>query len=399
MTTFACKTRYNQFMNQRKYKICYCAPALYSAGGVERVVSFKASYFAEVYNYDVTIIVTEGKGRECFFPLSDKVKVVNLNLGFEELWKASFIKKVFLYLTKQFKYRRMLKSELMRIRPDFTISVLRREINFINDIKDGSKKIGELHTSRQNNRNFKDNEINFVKAIFAKYWNKSLIHHLRKLDKFVVLTNEDRDSWTELDNVISIPNPVSFKVEKTSDLTVKRVLSVGRYDYVKGFDRLLKAWAIVTKEKPDWTLAIYGDGDNSSYVKLRDELGIDASKCQLHGVTSNIQEEYRASSIYVLTSRFEGLSMAMLEAISCGLPLIAFACPCGPRDVVEDGVNGYLVENGNVEKLAERLIAVMQSPERLQQMGMAAQEKSKQYQIENLALKWKQLFENICSTS
>jgi glycosyltransferase involved in cell wall biosynthesis len=166
---------------------------------------------------------------------------------------------------------------------------------------------------------------------------------------------------------------------------------------VKGFDRLLKAWAIVEKQQPDWTLAIYGDGDNSSYVKLRDELCIDASRCQLHGATSNIQEEYRASSIYVLTSRFEGLSMAMLEAISCGLPLVAFACPCGPRDVVEDGVNGFLVENGDVEKLAERMIEVMQSPERLRQMGKAAQEKSKEYQIEKLALRWKQLFENICN--
>ena len=285
----------------------------------------------------------------------------------------------------------------MEIRPDITISLLRREINFINEIKDGSIKIGELHTSRQNNRNFKDNEINFIKAIFAKYWNSSLLHHLRKLDKFVVLTNEDRESWKELDNVVSIPNPVSFKVERPSDLTAKRVLAVGRYDYVKGFDRLLRVWAIVEKKVPDWTLAIYGDGDHSSYEKLRDDLGIDASRCQLHGATSNIQEEYRASSIYVLTSRFEGLSMAMLEAISCGLPLVAFACPCGPRDVVEDGVNGYLVDNGNVEKMAERLVAVMQSPEKLRQMGKAAQEKSKQYQMEYLAPKWRQLFESIYS--
>ena len=90
--------------------------------------------------------------------------------------------------------------------------------------------------------------------------------------------------------------------------------------------------------------------------------------------------------------------MAMLEAISCGLPLVAFACPCGPRDVVEDGVNGYLVDNGNVEKMAERLVAVMQSPEKLRQMGKAAQEKSKQYQMEYLAPKWKQLFESLSNT-
>lgn len=385
-------------MEQKPLKIVYITPALYLAGGIERTLTLKANYFAEQFGYDITILLTDGVGKPYFYPISPKIKVVNLDLGFEELWNCSFIRRVYLYLKKQRVYKRRLRSQLMEIRPDITISLLRREINFINEIKDGSKKIGELHTSRQNNRNFKDNEINFFKAIFAKYWNLSLIYHLRKLDKFVVLTNEDKDSWTELDNVVAIPNPVSFKVDKPSELTAKRVLAVGRYDYVKGFDRLLKAWAIVTKKVPDWTLAIYGDGDNSSYIKLRDELGIDASRCQLHGVTQNIQDEYRSSSIYVLTSRYEGLSMAMLEAISCGLPLVAFSCPCGPRDVVEDGVNGYLVENGNIEMLAERLIALMDSPQILRQMGREAQEKSRLYQMEHLAIRWKNLFESICKT-
>ena len=385
-------------MEQKPLKIVYITPALYLAGGIERTLTLKANYFAEQFGYDITILLTDGVGKPYFYPISPKIKVVNLDLGFEELWNCSFIRRVYLYLKKQRVYKRRLRSQLMEIRPDITISLLRREINFINEIKDGSKKIGELHTSRQNNRNFKDNEINFFKAIFAKYWNLSLIYHLRKLDKFVVLTNEDKDSWIELDNVVAIPNPVSFKVDKPSELTAKRVLAVGRYDYVKGFDRLLKAWAIVTKKVPDWTLAIYGDGDNSSYIKLRDELGIDASRCQLHGVTQNIQDEYRSSSIYVLTSRYEGLSMAMLEAISCGLPLVAFSCPCGPRDVVEDGVNGYLVENGNIEMLAERLIALMDSPQILRQMGREAQEKSRLYQMEHLAIRWKNLFESICKT-
>lgn len=382
-------------MKQKPLKIVYLTPALYLAGGVERVLTLKANYFAEHFGYDITIVLTEGKGKPLFYPLSDKIKVVNLDVNFEELWDCSFVKKCLVYLKKQREYKRKLTAELMRIRPDITDSLLRREINFLNDIPDGSRKIGELHTSRQNNRNFKDNEINMLKKIFAKYWNKCLVRHLRRLDKFVVLTNEDREGWKELDNVISIPNPVSFKVDRLSDLTKKRVLAVGRYDYVKGFDRLLKAWAIVAKHVQDWTLAIYGDGDNSPYVKLRDELGIDASRCLLNGVTSNIQDEYRASSIYVLTSRYEGLSMAMLEAISCGLPLVAFSCPCGPRDVVVDGVNGYLVDNGDVEKLAERLISVIKSPVMLRKMGRAAYEKSKEYQIECLALKWKQLFESL----
>ena len=151
-----------------RYKIVFCTPAIYSAGGVERVVSYKASFFAEQLGYDVTIIVTEGKGRDCYFSLSDKVKVINFELGFEELWQASFVKKVFLFLTKQRQYKRLLKAELMRIRPDLTISMLRREINFLTSIHDGSKKIGELHVNRANYRNFEANDSNGLKRLFAR---------------------------------------------------------------------------------------------------------------------------------------------------------------------------------------------------------------------------------------
>jgi glycosyltransferase involved in cell wall biosynthesis len=384
-------------MEHRKYKIVYCTPSLYIAGGVERVLTAKVNYFAEHFGYNITIILTDGKDKPFAFPLSDKVKVVNLDINFEELWNCSFLKQIWIYLRKQRIYKKRLTEELMRLRPDITDSLLRREINFIGSIKDGSKKVGELHTSRQNNRNYKDNEINFVKAIFAKYWNWSLVRKLRRLDKFVVLTREDRDNWGELSNVVAIPNPVSFTAKAQSRLTDKRVLAVGRYDYVKGFDRLLKAWSIVEKRCPEWSLAIYGDGDSTPYQQLRDELRLDADRCRLNGATPSIQDEYLQSSMFVVPSRFEGLSMAMLEAISCGLPLVAFACPCGPRDVVDDGVNGFLVENGNVEQLAERIIEMIEHPEKRLQMGLAARQKSEAYKMENLAVTWQNLFDSLMS--
>ena len=155
-------------------KLVYVTPAIYSAGGVERVVTLKANYFAEVYGYDVTIIVTEGKGRSSFFPLSSRVQVINFELGFEELWNVGFLKKTYLYLQKIRKYKQLLKEELLRIRPNITISTLRREINFINNIEDGSKKIGELHVNRANYCNFKTEDSNLLKNLFAKFWWRSI---------------------------------------------------------------------------------------------------------------------------------------------------------------------------------------------------------------------------------
>ena len=340
-------------MSERKYKIVYCAPALYSAGGVERVISFKASYFTEVYGYDVTIIVTEGQGRECFFPLSDKVRVINLQLGFEELWRVPFIKKVFLYLQKQRQYKKLLTIELMRIRPDITISVLRREINFINSIPDGSRKIGELHVNRSNYRNFTGHDNNVIKRQFARFWMKNLIGHLKQLDRMVVLTESAKSDWSELSNVTLIPDPLPFTADEVSPLTFKRLVCIGRYDYDKGNDLLLNAWARVEKQIPEWKLDIFGNGNMETYQQLMVQLGIDSSRCHLHGPITEVKREYLQSSLFVLPSRYEGFGLVLIEAMACGLPVVSFDCENGPRNIIRDGQNGFLVQAFDVDAFAE----------------------------------------------
>ena len=168
-------------MNAPRYKIVYCTPALYSAGGVERIVTVKANYFADVLDYDVTIIVTEGNGVESFFPLSEKVHIRNLGIHFEEIWNVSFLKKVWLYIVKQRKYKDELSSMLMEIRPDITISTLRREVNFFTKIKDGSLKIGELHLNRSNFRELENRKYNYPLGLFSKWWKGNLVSHLTSL--------------------------------------------------------------------------------------------------------------------------------------------------------------------------------------------------------------------------
>lgn len=377
----------------KKYKIVYCTPALYMSGGVERVLTLKANYFAEHYDYDVTIILTEGKDKPCAYPISDKVKLVNLDINFEELWTCSFVKKVFLYLKKQRVYKRKLKAELMRIRPDITDSLLRREINFLTKIKDGSVKIGELHVNRLNYRNFETNETSFIKVLFSRFWMNSLVRHLKRLDRFVVLTEEDKNNWPELNNVIAIPNPISFNTDSVSRLEKKNVLAVGRYAYQKGYDMLLKAWAIVEKKCPEWELNVYGQGDREPYDKIAKELQL--KNCHLNGSVSNINEKYLDSSVFVISSRFEGLSMSLLEAMSFGLPVVSFACPCGFRDVITSGVNGVLVPKNNVEMLADQIIEVIQNPKFRNELGKKARERSQDFRLDVLAEKWRELFESL----
>lgn len=382
-------------MSDRRYKIVYCTPSLYMAGGVERVLTLKANYFADNYGYDVTIITTDGEDKKCFFPLSEKVKVINLGIHFEDMWHRSFLKRLCMYLPKERQFKKLLTTELNWIKPDITISVLRREINFLTEIHDGSKKIGEIHINRAHYRNFTPNRTNPFKALFAKYWMHGLVNKLKKLDRFVVLTEYDRQAWQEIPRVDVIPNPLPFYPELSHVARRKRIISVGRYFDEKGYDMLLNVWAIVEKQCDDWELDIYGDGNKSYYEKMAVSLNLDKKRCRLNDSISDVQKEYLDSSLFVCTSRFEGFGMGIIEAMACGLPVVAFDCLWGPRSIISDGEDGLLVENGNIEKMAETMLSLMNDPEKISEMGKNARKNVQRFNIDTIAKKWKRLFDSL----
>ena len=380
-------------MFKDQYRIVFCTPALYSAGGVERVVTVKANYFAEHLGYDVTIIVTEGKGRNCFFPISDKVNVINYELNYEELWRLSFLKKVIVYLRKQKQFKKQLTADLKQIRPDFTISTLRREINFLARINDGSFKIGELHVNRANYRN--SDGTNLIKKLFAHFWMNSLIGHFKKLDKMVVLTDSALSDWPELNNVVKIPDALPFRIDNKSDQNAKRIISIGRYAYDKGNDLLLKVWALIEKTIPDWALDIYGNGNREPYQKLLMELGIDNQRCHLHGPIPDVKKDYLSGSIFVLPSRFEGFGLVIIESMACGVPVVAFDCENGPRSIITDGENGFLIPTFDIEAFAEKVMLLMKDRELRLRMGENAYRTAAKYDIDRIGLQWKQLFDEL----
>ena len=382
-------------MKKEALKIVYITPALYMAGGVERVLTLKANYMAEHFGYDITIILTEGKDQPLFYPLSEKIKVINLDIGFEALWTCGFLKKIFVYLRKQRRFKQLLTRELMRLRPDITVSLLRREINFLNAIQDGSKKVGELHINRANYRNFNTEQAGVVKRLFAKVWSRNLLRHLKQLDSLVVLTEKDREAWVELDNVQVIPDPLSLQPSSLSLQTSKRVVAIARYSHEKGIDLLLQAWAEVEKRTLGWRLDVYGDGDRNSYEQQARELGLDQSRYQLHGRTNEVEKAYVDSDLFVLSSRFEGFGMVIVEAMACGLPVVAFDCPWGPRSIISDGEDGLLAENGNVQALADNLVRLMGDESLRRSIGQAGVRNVQRFSIDKIAGRWKMLFESL----
>ncbi len=379
----------------KKIKIAYCLPSLHLIGGMERVLTTKANFLADKMNYEVYIILTDGNNKKPYFEISPKIRIINLDINFELLYKAGLVKRILQYLQKQYLYRKRLTQTLLDIRPDITISMLRREINFINSIKDGSLKIGEIHFSRNNYRQLKGT--NILKKIISQIWMRSLINQLKKLDQFVVLSQKDKENWPELKKVSVIYNPLSFYPETSSNVQNKEVVAAGRHSYDKGFDLLVEAWKFVSEIHPDWHLKIYGAGNADGLKQQVTELNLDRS-CQVLPPSENISAKFIESSIFALSSRFEGFGLVLIEAMSCGLPPVSFDCPFGPREIIKDREDGFLVENGNVKALAEKICFLIENEEIRKEIGQKARTNVERFKIERIMTQWDALFNTLLET-
>jgi glycosyltransferase involved in cell wall biosynthesis len=218
-----------------------------------------------------------------------------------------------------------------------------------------------------------------------------------RLDAVTVLTEHDRADYAKAlagspVRLECIPNGIPEKDAPAAAHDAKRLVAAGRMTGQKGFDMLLDAFAIVAARHPDWTLAVYGGGPwRRRLTEQRAALGLTAS-VQMPGVTPHLDRELAASSIFVLSSRFEGLPMVLLEAMSTGLPVAAFDCPTGPAEVVEHGRNGLLVPAQDVAGLAAALNEMIEDPERRRAMGAAAFETSRRYFMPAVRDAWLRFF-------
>ena len=184
-----------------------------------------------------------------------------------------------------------------------------------------------------------------------------------------------------------------MQVTAISSGTSKRVIAVGRLEWQKGYDKLIRIWKNVYTRHPNWQLDIYGEGTlkNELQTQIQQE---QISNITIHPFTDNISKEYANSSICVLTSRFEGFSLVLLEAMRHGVPCVTFDCPYGPSGVVDNGKNGYVIENDNIELFAEKLSELMDHPETRKSFSEMAIVKAKIFDKEVIMRQWKSLFES-----
>ena len=215
---------------------------------------------------------------------------------------------------------------------------------------------------------------------------------VRRFDRFVVLTEEDKALWGDTGNIVVIPNPKPFESDEVSPLQAKTILAAGRYCHQKNFEALISIWAELAPSYPDWTLKIYGDGEDRAKLEvLVSDLNLSDS-VSLMKPTSDMRTVYKESSIYAMTSRYEGLPMVLIEAQTMGLPIVSYACKCGPRDIITSGENGFLLEEGDAVGFAHALKRLMDDADLRERMGANSRQYSAVYDLPLLMQKWESLF-------
>lgn len=375
-------------------KIFYCISRMYNSGGMQRVCANKANYFSEKFYYDIYIITTEGKNRGSFYKLNEKVKLIELDINYLEYRKKNFFFRIFFYYFKKKKHIEKLKKILKDNKPDILITMGGYESSFISKLKENKIKIiGEFHFSKYF-RELSLKEITIIDKL--KLFRNKLTEKMvvKKCDEFIILTEEDREQWNN-PRIKVIPNSLSFYPSEVSKCENKKIISVGRLEYQKGYDILIEIWKKVFEKHRDWILEIYGEGSLRKELEEKiKRLGLKNSLL-LKGAVSNIQERYLESSIYVMTSRYEGLGMVLIEAMACGLPLVSFDCPCGPKDVITDKEDRYICKFGNIEEMAKKICDLIENEEKRKKFGKKARENSLRYEESKIMNQWKNLFENL----
>ncbi|TYZ24504.1 glycosyltransferase family 4 protein [Selenomonas ruminis] len=359
-------------------KICFFTHSMNNSGGVARVLANVANMFSDSGD-EVSIIVMDSCG-ESFFRINTNIKILTLNNGICNSIVGQFIGAI--------KTVYELRKRIKQMQPDvvFAFWTSRAIIAIIAGYKLGIPIVACEHTAYCRARK----DANIIRYIVY-----------RQAAAIVSLTNEDAVRYKKINpNTYVIPNEINdLEIRKHNNSNEKVILSVGRWSREKGYDLLIEAWNIIANKYNGWKLKIVGDKEDLEFVeevnaKIRNyKIG---HTIEVKDATLDIMDEYDKADIFVLSSRWEGLPMVLLEAMSRGVASVSFDCPTGPRDIITNEYNGFLVNANNVKMLSEKIELLIQNNELRKKIGVRAnKEICEKYNREIIYAKWNEVLNQV----
>jgi glycosyltransferase involved in cell wall biosynthesis len=379
-------------------KILYVINKMEKLAGIERILSCKMNYLSEESTHQIYLVTYEQFNQALSFQLNDKIIYRPINAPIPQREGLTVLKWLKAYFSSRKTFRREFYNILGNIHPEIVICTgyAHPVLDIIIDTsrKINTKIIVESHVKGDTvsmNKYF----FNHTLAYLFSFWDSYIYKKIKKADCVVTLTNEDKEFWKPYSQRVEvIPNVLTITPHKVTDYRVKRVIAAGRYVHQKGFDLLLEAWHLIDESYNDWQLYIFGNESRTPFQRIVDKYEMN-SNVHLMPATKDIVEEFSKSSIFVLSSRFEGFGLVLAEAMSCGLPCVSFDCPYGPRDIITDGEDGILVENSNVKALSKAIERLIADENLRQSMGEKAIINVARYNSSNIMNRWEKLFSSL----
>lgn len=347
-------------------KVAFLMENIASSGGTERVTTLIANKLAQ-RGHDV-ILISLIKG-DSFFELEESIKTIYIEK--KQIRYISFLKK--LYNTR---------IVIGKIKPDILINVGTNLSVFTFSIPSRNIKIITWEHFIYE-RNFTALRLKVGLWLAKRY-----------TERIIVLSKKEALKWNYKKSSI-INNPRSFTTDLLPDYSSKRAIAIGHLDYNKGFDLLIKAWSKVIKRHPEAILNIYGQGEEEEKLKsLIKASGLD-HYVNIRKPIKDIINAYLSSSIYLLSSRSENQPMVLLEAMSCGLPIVAFDCPTGPGEILTNGSDGILINKNDTDQYAKAIISFLDDKEKRIKYGSKGRINVEKYNIDKIMKQWESLFKEI----
>src|SRR5574344_29207 len=366
-------------------------------GGIERVLINKMNYLAEVYDYRLILISYAQLNRPIVYPLSPKIKSIDYNIPIYLQYRYNPLRRLSYY----FRLRNLLVSQLRQLVKEEQIDIMVGTtyeffiMDVLNHLRGEVKTVLETHISKKYIQD--QTRDSFLKNIFYVFRVRRINQIVRNASAFVTLTDLDANEWIKVRRCIVIPNAAFIIAEQdySQHKEYKRVISVGRMDWQKGYDLLLKSWSHVVNKHTDWHLDIYGDGRNkSTFLSLCRKMELETSVTFM-AATKDIYQKYKDYDFYVMSSRYEGFGMVLVEAMSNGLPCVSFDCPYGPSNIIHDNIDGFLIKNGDIDGLAEKISYMIEHQDIRLEMGKNAFLNVNRYSPSKIMPLWRNLFENL----